>query len=151
MFTVIGVVVLGLIAWLVIGLATGGDDPEQDQPAAGETSATATSAAATPVDPASLPQVLCMGQSYAMLNTGQTADQLLADPAAIEAQYPGSTISTIPPGCIAGSDQRDQVVLALGPFPSLTEACAAGAAAGVPFDAYQGSASTGLELTTCPA
>lgn len=150
MLAVAAVVVIGLLAWLVIGLTTGEDDAAEETPPATTTSAEATSAAPTPVDPVSLPQVLCMGQSYAMLDTGQSTEQVLADPAAVESQYPGSKLSTIPPGCIAGSDTRDEVVLALGPFPSLADACEAGTATGVAFSAYEGSADTGLEAATCP-
>lgn len=151
MFAVAAVVVIGLLAWLVIGLTTGDDDSAEEPSAETTTSAEATtSAAPTPVDPVSLPQVLCMGQSYAMLDTGQPVEQLLADPAAVESLYPGSKLSTIPPGCIADSDTRDEVVLALGPFPSLEDACEAGVATGVTFSAYEGSADTGLEAATCP-
>lgn len=148
MLGVAGVVVLGLLAWLVIGLASGGDDDGKK-----ETSATSstTSAAPTSVAAESLPQVLCTGSSYVMVDTGKSEEQLLADPKGAEAQFPGSTLSTIPPGCVAGSDVRDQVVLALGPYPSIEEACSAGRALqGTSFTAYAGNAATGLTQTTCP-
>lgn len=152
MLVVAAVVVIGLLAWLVLGLTTGTDSAGEPPPStAASSSAEASSAAPTPVDPVSLPQVLCMGQSYAMIDTGQPVEQLLADPAAVEAQYSGSKLSTIPPGCIAGSDERDQVVLALGPFPTIKEACDAGKATGTTFTAYEGSADTGLKSATCPA
>ena len=86
-----------------------------------------------------------------MVQTGQSTEQLLADPKAAEAQFPGSKLSTIPPGCVSGSDVRDEVVLALGPYTSIEEACAAGKALqGVQFTAYAGSADTGLTETSCP-
>lgn len=151
MLAVAAVIVIGLIVWLVIGLTTGSDTAEEPPAATSSSAAETTSAAPTPVDPVSLPQVLCMGQSYAMLETGLPTEQLLADPSAVEAQYPGSKLSTIPPGCLADSDERDAVVLALGPFPTITEACDAGTTSGVPFTAYEGSADTGLEIATCPA
>lgn len=144
-------IVIALIAWLVISLATGDDD--QEQSAASSTSAAAsTSAAPTPVDVNSLPQLLCMGNSYITIETGLSAEQMLADPGAVESQFPGSQLSTIPPGCIADTDTRDDVVLAMGPYPSIEEACTAGAELqGVQFTAYAGSASEGLEQTSCSA
>ncbi|WP_106850385.1 hypothetical protein [Blastococcus sp. Marseille-P5729] len=145
-------IIIALIAWLVISLATG-DDDDQEQSAASSTSAAAsTSAASTPVDVNSLPQLLCMGNSYITIETGLSAEQMLADPGAVESQFPGSQLSTIPPGCIADTDTRDDVVLAMGPYPSIEEACTAGAELqGVQFTAYAGSASEGLEQTSCSA
>lgn len=148
MVTVIVLIVVGLLAWLVIALVSGGDDEPDPTPTT--SAATETSEAPPePVDAASLPQVLCMGQSYLMIETGQPTEALLADPAAVEAQYPGSKLSTIPPGCLADLSERDQVVLALGPFPDVDEACDAGRELDVDFQAYAGSADTGLTPTEC--
>lgn len=151
MYALIGALVVGLLAWLIIGLA--GDDEDEDNGATSTSASagSATSAAPTPVDPAALPEVICTGMSYAMVDTGKTTEQLLADPGAAEAQFPGSQLSTIPPGCVANSNARDEVVLALGPFNTFEEACAAGKALqGVTFKAYAGNASTGLTETSCP-
>lgn len=149
MVTIIVLVVVGLLAWLVIALVSGGDDEQPPTPTTSASTET-NEAPPEPVDPASLPQVLCMGQSYLMIDTGQPIEALLADPAAVEAQYPGSKLSTIPPGCLADIDERDQVVLALGPFPDVDEACDAGRELEVTFQAYAGSADTGLTPTSCP-
>lgn len=152
MIAVAGLIVLGLISWLVVALLSGGDEPETGRATSTSTSATASaSPTPTPVDAASLPQVLCMGSSYVMVQTGQSTEQLLADPKAAEAKFPGSKLSTIPPGCVAKSDVRDEVVLALGPYTSIEEACtAAKALQGVQYKAYAGSADAGLTETTCP-
>ncbi|WP_153504584.1 hypothetical protein [Cumulibacter manganitolerans] len=154
MIAVAGVVVLGLIIWLVVALASGGDEPKGGSAASSSAAATAsTSAKPTPVNAESLPQVLCMGSSYVMVQTGESTEQLLADPKAAEAKFPGSKLSTIPAGCVANSDVRDEVVLALGPYTSIQEACAAGKTLqqqGVQFKAYAGSADAGLTETSCP-
>ncbi|WP_134322266.1 hypothetical protein [Cumulibacter soli] len=147
------VVVILLVVWLVIGLTSGSGDDNDAPSDSSTTSAAPTSseeAAPSSVEAVALPQVLCMGQSYAMLEPDLTTDEMLADPAALEEKYPGSILSTIPAGCIADSTERDQVVLALGPFPSLAEACAAGTEAEVKFTAYEGSADTGLTAAACP-
>lgn len=149
MIAIAAVVVVGLLAWLVIGLISGEDDDSAASPSS--TPSASTSAAPTSVDAASLPQVLCMGSSYVMVDSGKTTEQLLADPKGAEAQFPGSKLSTIPPGCVAGSDVRDEVVLALGPYTSIEEACAAGKSLqGATFRAFAGSADTGLTETSCP-
>lgn len=143
---VAALVVVGLLAWLVIGLATGGDD---DQPAA--TSSATTTASPTSLSVADLSPVICTGASYAFINTGQSAEQMLADPGSLEAQYPDASLATVPGGCIAGSTATDEVVLALGPFTTIDEACAAGRElGGAPFTAYAGTATTGLTETACP-
>lgn len=143
-------VVIVLIAWLVISLATGDDEQDQGTSSATATETATTSAAPTPVDVNSLPQLLCTGNSYLTIETGLSPEQLLADPASVEAQYPGSQLSTIPPGCIADTDTRDEVVLAMGPYPSIEDACTAGSELqGVQFTAYAGSASEGLSETSC--
>ncbi|GAB3308818.1 hypothetical protein EK0264_08160 [Epidermidibacterium keratini] len=143
---VAALVVVGLLAWLIIGLATGGDDNSS----ASSSSAT-SSASPTSLSVADLAPVICTGASYAFIDTGQSGDQMMADPASLEEQYPDATLSTVPGGCIAGSTATDEVVLALGPFTSIEEACSAGRElGGAPFRAYAGGATTGLTETPCP-
>lgn len=138
-------VVIGLVVWLIIGLS--GDDEEASGPADDSVSATTTRSAS----PASLPSLLCTGPSYVLVDTGQSADEMLADVSATEAQFPDSRLSTVPGGCIPGSTAVDEVVLALGPFDTFEDACSdAQGLQGVSYQVYAGSADQGLVETTCP-
>ncbi len=147
------IVVLVVVGFVVFGQS--GATPKKSasrsaSPAVASQNHSSTSSATPTTNPESLPVLECAGPSYVVTGGGVSEKELLADPAAIAATYPGGALSQIQAGCLANSTTGSSVVVAFGPYPDGNTACAARESLpGTNLKTLKGSPTDGLSNMLC--
>ena len=148
------IVVLIVVGFIVLGQT--GAAPKKTASGSASSSVvsapshSSTSSGPQATNPESLPALDCAGPSYVVTDGGVSEKELLADPAAIAATYPGGVLSQIQAGCLANSTTGSSVVVAFGPYADGNAACAARESLpGTDLKTLSGSPTDGLSNMLC--